>query len=267
MSFSEDLVRRKPARLSMIVSILFLCTFFVFSVSVEVAAQSPPPSPKPRPNGSDTISEQAETGSVPDSEPAPIEEIPLQAKPVFDLATAKQCEAELRRLGAEYSVLEPVKGEGQCGWPRPLALKQISRDVKAVGKSMLRCEVALALARWSKDVVDPSAKLHLGPGVSAIEMSTTYQCRRRNNAPTGKLSEHGFANGVDLLAFRLESGERVEVRDRSADANGERAFQAAIRGGACAYFTTVLGPMTDAAHAEHLHLDLAVRKGGYRLCE
>ena len=197
----------------------------------------------------------------------PIEEIPLQAKPAFDLSGAKTCEDELRRFGAQFSVLAPVEGEGQCGWPRPLGLKQISRNVMAVGNSILRCEVALALARWSEEVVVPSAILHLGVSVSSIEISTTYQCRRRNNAPTGKLSEHGFANGVDLLAFRLESGDRVEVQDRRGDTNGERAFQAAIRGGACAYFTTVLGPMSDSAHAEHFHLDLAVRRGGYRLCE
>ena len=251
--------RQKFACISAHVTVGYICLALISCALAETAAQSLAPIPKPRP-GSDAP-------PVSEAEPKPTEAVPLQAKPVFDLTAAKECETELRRLGAEFSVLDPIEGKGQCGWPRPLGLTQISRRVTAVGKSMLRCEVALALARWSREVVDPSAKLHLGAGVSSIEFSTTYQCRRRNNAPTGKLSEHGFANGVDLLAFGLETGERVEVRDRSGDANGQRAFQAAIRGGACAYFTTVLGPMTNPAHAEHLHLDLAVRKGGYRLCE
>ena len=258
-----EIGRRSLAHMLAPISVGYIWLAIISNASAETAAQSPAPIPKPR-LGSDASADGVETGPV---KPRPIEAIPLQAKPGFELSAAKECEAALRSIGARFSVLESVEGEGQCGWPRPLGLKQISSGVKAVRKSMLRCEVALALARWSKDVVVPSAKLHLGAVVSSIEVSTTYQCRRRNNAPTGKLSEHGFANGVDILAFGLESGDRIEVRDRSGDANGERSFQAAIRGGACAYFTTVLGPMADPAHAGHFHLDLAVRKGGYRLCE
>jgi hypothetical protein len=33
------------------------------------------------------------------------------------------------------------------------------------------------------------------------------------------------------------------------------------------HFTTVLGPGSDAAHAHHLHVDLARRRGGYRMCQ
>ena len=42
---------------------------------------------------------------------------------------------------------------------------------------------------------------------------------------------------------------------------------AAIRGAACLYFTTVLGPGSNAAHDDHLHLDVKARNGGYRICE
>ncbi|HSP26863.1 MAG TPA: extensin family protein, partial [Saliniramus sp.] len=44
-------------------------------------------------------------------------------------------------------------------------------------------------------------------------------------------------------------------------------FQAAIRGGACAFFTTVLGPMTNASHANQLHFDIAELRGGFRWIE
>jgi hypothetical protein len=44
-------------------------------------------------------------------------------------------------------------------------------------------------------------------------------------------------------------------------------FREELRKVACAKFTTVLGPGSDGYHEEHIHLDLAERRGGYRLCQ
>jgi hypothetical protein len=46
-----------------------------------------------------------------------------------------------------------------------------------------------------------------------------------------------------------------------------KPFREAVRASACARFTTVLGPGSDAYHAGHIHLDLAVRRNGYRICQ
>ena len=192
---------------------------------------------------------------------------PKQTVPTFDLASAKKCETELRSLGARFSVGKPLEGESICGWPRPLNLETAGKKVRVTGDPQVRCEVALALAKWSREVVKPAARLHLQEDVSKILISTSYQCRRRNNALTGKVSEHGFANGVDVMGFELKDGRKVLIAPRPDSTDPARAFQAAVRGGSCAYFTTVLGPTTNAAHANHLHLDLAIRRGGYRLCQ
>jgi hypothetical protein len=47
----------------------------------------------------------------------------------------------------------------------------------------------------------------------------------------------------------------------------EATFQEAVRKAACPIFNTVLGPGSDAAHGDHLHLDLRQRKGDYRICQ
>jgi predicted phosphodiesterase len=47
----------------------------------------------------------------------------------------------------------------------------------------------------------------------------------------------------------------------------EATFQAAIRAKACGFFRTVLGPGSDAAHGNHLHLDERERNAGHRLCQ
>jgi len=40
-----------------------------------------------------------------------------------------------------------------------------------------------------------------------------------------------------------------------------------VRKSVCAHFTTVLGPGSDGYHENHIHVDLAERRGGYRMCQ
>jgi Extensin-like protein C-terminus len=40
-----------------------------------------------------------------------------------------------------------------------------------------------------------------------------------------------------------------------------------MRTSVCARFTTVLGPGADGYHEDHIHVDLAERRGGYRICQ
>ena len=40
-----------------------------------------------------------------------------------------------------------------------------------------------------------------------------------------------------------------------------------MKAAACNRFTTVLGPGSDGYHEDHIHVDRAERRGGYRLCQ
>jgi hypothetical protein len=84
--------------------------------------------------------------------------------------------------------------------------------------------------------------------------------------PGAKLSEHARANAVDIGSIAFAEREPFEIQDRDL-ASKEGRFQFAIRKRSCDYFTTVLGPRSNAAHATHFHLDMAERRGGYRLCD
>ncbi len=189
--------------------------------------------------------------------------------PDFILDEAKACESSLRSLGVQFRVNKPIVGPDDCGSPRPLTITSLQGGIKIKSDvdMNMRCKTALAFSRWISDVVTPSSKLHLGTKPDEIYLSTTYKCRRRNGVATAKYSEHAYANAIDLLGIRFDDGKSMEIKIRKDDSDDMRAFQAAIRGGSCAYFTTVIGPMTNKSHSDHLHLDLAERKGGYRLCE
>ena len=128
--------------------------------------------------------------------------------------------------------------------------------------AVLRCETALAVARWIRDDIAIAAA-ELGSALARIEVAASYTCRSRNNVAGAVLSEHGRANALDLRAFVLADGRIFTLADPKAPAD----FIAALRRSACARFTTVLGPGADRAHELHLHVDLAERRGGYRLCQ
>jgi hypothetical protein len=189
--------------------------------------------------------------------------------PVFDLDKSKSCETKLRSFGVKFKVNKKIAGQGECGSPRPLSIKSLKGGIKIKSDTAVnvRCETALAFARWVSEVVVPSSKLHLEVEPEKLFLSTTYKCRRRNGSANAKYSEHAYANAIDFLGIGFDDGSSMEIKIRKNDSDAMRAFQAAIRGGSCAYFTTVIGPMTNKYHDDHLHLDLAERKNGYRLCE
>ena len=124
-------------------------------------------------------------------------------------------------------------------------------------------------ADWIGNVAAPLARHHLGSKLAAIETGPGYVCRNRNNEPAGKLSEYAKGNALDIFAFALSDGRRVALRPADRPAPTVAAFLAAVRVTACGYFLTVLGPGSDAAHAEHLHLDLGLhgRSTNYGICE
>jgi hypothetical protein len=67
------------------------------------------------------------------------------------------------------------------------------------------------------------------------------------------------------MAFEFKRRGPVNVTDPENSPEG--AFRIAVQRGACSIFTTVLGPGSDAAHANHLHLDMRGRRGDYRICQ
>jgi hypothetical protein len=77
------------------------------------------------------------------------------------------------------------------------------------------------------------------------------------------LSEHGRADAIDVRGLRLADGREINLTDVGAT----KDLRQKIRASACARFSTVLGPGSDGYHEEHIHLDLAERRNGYKLCE
>jgi hypothetical protein len=239
--------------------------------AVTTAVPLPPPRPAEAgepieaPQGSQPVT--SETPTPPPrptdlADPAPVAAAP--AKPEV-VAEESACQERLVKLGVRFEPL-PAIANGLCGAPHPLRVSHLPDGLEVSPPATLVCAVAEALSRWTKEVVATEAGRHLEAQPTRIAIGTSYECRNQNRQTTGKLSEHAFANAVDISAFEFKGRKALQIRDHPAE-TPEALFQAAIRTQACPYFTTVLGPGSDAAHATHLHFDLRGRNRGFRMCQ
>jgi hypothetical protein len=189
----------------------------------------------------------------------------LTTKPQIPEASPKllNCAKTLAELGATFRpAATPVNG-GRCNIINPVKLSSVVTSGKPVtfpDEPIFACEFAAAFVGWARNVASPIAKATAQNAIIAMGTGPGFDCRGRNGDATAKLSEHGSGNAVDIEYVRLADGSRLTVKD-----NGPAIK--ALRASACEQFTTVLGPGSNSAHAEHLHFDMALRKGGYRICD
>ncbi|AWN34338.1 extensin family protein [Methylobacterium radiodurans] len=207
-------------------------------------------------------SEAAQAAPLPPARPPELSgEAALALKVAAPDDTA--CRTRLTRLGARFEPL-PAIANGQCGAPLPLKLTALD-GIALPQAATLTCTAAEALARWATEA-QVAAERELKQPLRSIAIGTSYECRGQNHAVEAKLSEHAFANGIDVMSFGVEGRASVTVASKAAGSD-EGRFLDAVRGRACAFFRTVLGPGSNAAHANHLHLDERERSAGHRLCQ
>ncbi len=180
-------------------------------------------------------------------------------------AAASDCDRQLDKIAVERP-LGALTAPGECGAPDAVLLESVTlpdrSKVALVPPATLRCPMATAIAQWVREDLVPLAT-KLGSPLRALENIGSYECRGRDWVHGATLSEHGRANALDLRAFKLGSGKVFVL----ADPKAAKDFRDGVRQSACARFMTVLGPGADGAHSEHVHVDLAPRHNGYKICQ
>ncbi len=206
-----------------------------------------------------------------DTQPPTITETPPPPATI-EPTKASACLTQLSQIALAAPASGPKEEDSKCRIPDPVSVKAtLGRfPVEFSRELTLDCPFALAFARFVRDTVQPLARHHLDQPLASIGTGPGYTCRRRNNAPSGKLSEHAFGNAIDMVTFRPANGAVLNVTSPSQMQQDQARFFSALRTAACGSFTTVLGPGSNPAHATHLHLDLGRskdRKNPYRICE
>jgi hypothetical protein len=192
-------------------------------------------------------------------------------------------------------VAKALEGPGQCGADHPIKVTAFTMEnldltasapgfsngsglfSRASANSILTrlnqegtftCPMAAAVNAWLEKVVQPAAMARFGQPVVELRTMGTYSCRRMNNGgSSARMSEHAFANAVDVGGFRLADGSIITVLKGWNGGLEEQNFLREVHAGACRNFATVLGPGV-AFHHDHLHFDLARhgRRGDRSIC-
>ncbi len=167
---------------------------------------------------------------------------------------------------ATVEIMPPVLAANGCGIEDPVKLSAVMTKDKVriaiTPPAILRCPTAQAVANWVREDIVPIAS-SLGAPLGGVANFDSYECRGRNRIAGAKISEHGKGNAIDIRALTLTNGKSFELTDMAV----AKEVRERLKASACARFTTVLGPASDGFHENHVHVDLAERRGGYRICQ
>jgi hypothetical protein len=218
------------------------------------------PLPKPRPAEAPGIEDKAMEGKPEEAERPAVE----KAEPARPAASA--CRQALTEAIAIAPSIPAISGPGACGGDDLVRLEAVvlpdGKQVAVKPAAILRCTMAAAVADWVRSDMAPLAQ-RLGTALSDLDNFDSFECRGRNRVSSAKMSEHGRANALDIRALKFANGQSLSLTDRGV----AREQREAVLHSVCARFTTVLGPGSDWYHEDHIHLDLAERRGGYRICQ
>lgn len=182
--------------------------------------------------------------------------------------------------GASVATTKSIEGPGACGIDHPLRVAALGETTLTsfaeesrtpppaimAPAATLACPMVSALDRFVSDSLQPAATRWFGQPVVSIRQISAYSCRGMNDVPGARISEHAFGNALDIAAFTLADGHTISVKDGWRGSPAEQGFLHDVQEAACALFTTVLAPGSNAYHEDHMHLDLMRRSSGRSIC-
>jgi hypothetical protein len=148
-----------------------------------------------------------------------------------------------------------------CGAPQVVVYGGLPDGARIRPAPLVTCGMALALARF-ETILQEEAERQLGSRVASISQGGTYNCREM--ARFDLVSEHSYANAIDLRSFTLKNGRTVSVerhfgRPGSEPTAPEGRFLRSLARRLYdeQVFSVVLTEYFDRLHRDHFHFDLA----------
>lgn len=179
---------------------------------------------------------------------------PQRMRPAYNAPTYAPPQQQQQR---QLPALGPMRGPMTTGAIQPATVTPAAT---------LSCPIVSALDKWVSEGVQPAAMRWFGAPVTEIRQISAYSCRQMNGAGGHGVSEHAFGNALDIAGFTLADGRKVTVKNGWRGTPEEQGFLHDVQLFACDTFSTVLAPGYNAAHYDHIHVDLMRRKSGRRPC-
>jgi hypothetical protein len=175
-----------------------------------------------------------------------------QARPALNLGNDATCLKRLTSEGVQFTRVADRSEEDGCALRYAVQVTQSAIPYNT--PRLMTCSLAYALDTFETEIVQPAAQKHLGQPVAKIIHWGTYNCRPMRGQQT-LLSEHAYANAIDVAGFQLADGTMLSVKNDWKNAGAKTAFLHEIARRACGIFRNVLTPNYNDLHHDHLHLD------------
>ena len=174
------------------------------------------------------------------------------------------CQATLRSDGIRFTPwplrASAMGGGVVCEAPEGVAIRRGKTGLRYQPSARVNCAFALRVARFEAVLQEEAQRSFRSPVRSIVQLGT-YNCRRMAAYPD-LISEHSFANAIDIETFVLKNGRRINVERDWVRAGKptesaaslflrrltRRLFDEGI-------FSVVLTPSYDHHHRNHFHLD------------
>ena len=181
----------------------------------------------------------------------------------FAPPSGPSCLNELKLRQASFMPLtDRIYGRG-CATADAVRLISLHSDggtIMLTGLGPLSCPMAERMAGWARFGIDRAARQYLGSPIVRIDTMGSYNCR--DVVGTQRLSAHATANAADIGGFVLADGRHISILGKwSAGSKAEQAFLRVVHASACKRFSTVLSPAYNAAHHDHLHIEIGAGQG------
>jgi hypothetical protein len=176
------------------------------------------------------------------------------------------CEDKLRAAGTEFRTesIPLTQKRGQvftCGADQVVAYLRGPERLQFNARPIFTCRMALAMGRFEQ-LAQEEAERWLGTRIIKLTQVGTYSCRKM--VRFNLVSEHSYANAIDIKTFSLANGKSVSVERHfgSVDTEPQTPEGRFLRTLARRLydenvFSVVLTPFWDRLHRDHFHLDLA----------
>lgn len=181
-------------------------------------------------------------------------------------APITSCRANFARDGNTYSGWVPTDNTAPgtsppvtCTIIDPMSITSPVGGMKVLynqtsdSQMRARCELASAISRMVE-----IAKTF---GIEELHHLGTYNCRVI--AGTTTISQHGFANAIDIMGVKMKTGETYTIKTHwekgkttPTTAAGKLLYDFVHKLHEEHVFNIILTPEYNAAHADHFHMDL-----------
>ena len=168
------------------------------------------------------------------------------------------CLATLKKRDVSFTPQSDFSNKKGCNVEFAIRLARVG-SVKISKSPLLTCRMAMQLSIFEQKHLQLNAQSILGSKVSQLNHLGTYSCRGMRQFPR-LLSQHAFANAIDVSEFVLADGRRISIAKDWQGSGNKSAFLRAIRNSACKTFRVSISPDGDANHWDHFHWDFGLMK-------